>query len=138
LFGENVPDPNWKLKIIDVTEPDGRVKNFQYIRELFGLHVNIEMYNSFCTAVFESRFVRQKSTVNTVDTRNMSLENFLTWFKKGSRPFRKVFELNRCKKVNVREKRSVKTFFRLIDIEIPVAAVVEKINTHWSCFFLSK
>jgi exonuclease III len=135
LFGENVPDPNWKLKISDVTDPGGRVKNFQNIREIFGLHVTIEMYNDLCSAIYESRIVNQKQIVHLANNNDISLEHFLTRFKKGSKPFRKIFELNRCKKINVMEKTTVKTFFRLTSIQIPVARDVEQIIAQWSCFY---
>jgi hypothetical protein len=60
------------------------------------------------------------------------LSNFLTRFKKGSRPFRKMFELDKNMAVKVRNETRTKTFFRLIGVPVPTTEVCCSLNSEWS------
>jgi hypothetical protein len=62
--------------------------------------------------------------------------NFLTRFKKGSRPFRRVIEKYDSDNLNCRSKTTTKTFFRLILLEIPEENTLEKLYMQWNftCF----
>jgi hypothetical protein len=68
---------------------------------------------------------------------NMSVADFLAQFKKGSKRFRNILEKSRSFKIKCKQKTTVKTFFRLIAMQIPVEIYLEKLNSQWCDFSLT-
>jgi hypothetical protein len=56
-------------------------------------------------------------------------------FKRGSRPIRKVLEQFRYSKKTNLKSNKIKTFFRLVSLEIPEDAGIKAINSEWMCSY---
>jgi zinc-binding in reverse transcriptase len=81
---------------------------------------------------------RQAVSQNSTGTGTIAttLQNFITRFKKGSRPFRRYISLFNNAKIKSRNNTTVKSFFHLINLQTPVESEIEKLNILWnnSCF----
>jgi hypothetical protein len=64
------------------------------------------------------------------------LEWFLSQIKKGSKKFRAILEKN-CSKVAIRDLRVVKTFYSLLNADIPDGSVIGYRIGCWNWTFLS-
>jgi hypothetical protein len=81
-------------------------------------------------AIADSRYLARKTSCNT-GMPSIDLENFIKRFKKGSRPLRRIVAACRESKIKCKSKTNVKTFFRLINMEIPEENVIKNLNIQW-------
>jgi hypothetical protein len=70
---------------------------------------------------------RSRVPVNT-GTGSITMEKFITRFKKGSKPFRNVLLYNSEYKHKCGSKTMIKTFFRLIETETLSESDLERFN----------
>jgi exonuclease III len=119
------------LKISDILNNHGNLVTRQELSDLLGCNLTEEKYRAITRSVNESRQLVQKMTFQT-GMPCTSLENFVKRFKKGSRPFRRALVVCRESKIKCKTKTNIKTFFRLIDIEIPDESTLKLANSQWS------
>ena len=62
----------------------------------------------------EEVFFAVRNNIGTYTGTSCPLSDFFSSFKKGSNSVRRVFERERCKKINICNGTSVTTFFRLL------------------------
>jgi hypothetical protein len=77
-----------------------------------------------------------KKTRIVFPAQRKTLTDFLASFKKGSKPFRKYLDRSVETKINLRQKTTVKTFFKLINVPIIPDPELEKFLMLWGYEFL--
>jgi hypothetical protein len=133
--GNNPNHSVFGLKIGDFLTVQGDFKDLHNVNEILGRAITNQQYQSFKLAVNESLFLARKNRV-LLDNSANCLDNFITRFKKGSRPFRRVLNLVDGAKVQCKNKTSTKTFFRLINTEMVHEIELKKCYKQWCYGFL--
>jgi hypothetical protein len=119
IFAHNIPRIGYrdaaKIKISELIDDNG-VKSLDNMCAETGLPLTLATYLRLAGPL---NFIADKIR-NRQSTGAMTLEQFFTGFKKGSKPIRKI--LNAGRKIKqVTQLQTVKTFFRLIGVPVPVA-----------------
>jgi len=110
------------------------VVDFQTLRANTGLNFTQATYFNLVTAAnFAIKKYAKKDGSNGTD---QSVDWFLSQVKRGSKKFRKMLE-KKDMPTNVGELRVVKTFFQLIQCEVPDNNYLEKLYGCWNWNFLS-
>jgi hypothetical protein len=102
---------------------------------LTGTNIPVDLYNNFKIAIQDSFKCLKKIKIEQPGVPD-TIEKFLKNFKKGSRPFRKILERSDNSKIKLKQKNTVKTYFRLINLEIPEERNLEKLYRIWNLDFL--
>jgi zinc-binding in reverse transcriptase len=128
---------NSELYVVNIgtlLNENGNVKSLDSINEINGLHFTPDDFIPFRTCIKDSCDTVRKNMVSQENSGTLTtdLRNFITRFKKGSRPFRKYISSFKDAKIKSRNNTTVKTFFRLINLHIPVEREVEKLNILWN------
>jgi hypothetical protein len=118
------------LKICNFFNFDGSVKNANLISDITDTVLLDDDYGKFRSALLDSRYLAEKNSVKT-DAPGLGLDEFITRFKKGSRPFRKVLGRGLDAKIKCKNKSNIKTFFRLIGIDVIDENELKKLNKQW-------
>jgi hypothetical protein len=63
---------------------------------------------------------------------SLSLDKFITRFRRGSKPFRKIFSEFEYANLDVRKNRRTVTFFKLINLPVPAEDCVMILNSQWN------
>jgi exonuclease III len=129
--GVAAPEQVAKLKIHNFFGNNGEFASNAELSNALDMNVPNQNYYALRTAILDSISLQKHKTFETEGIPDQSLEDFLNNFKKGSKPFRKVFEQFRSKKISLSKKQTVKTFFRLIDIEIPEESILASLYKLW-------
>jgi hypothetical protein len=114
-----------QLKIKDFFDDDDSIKSIQSISDMTGVVLSNDNYEKFRVSLIDSKYLAERSSIN-IDTQSLSLDTFITRFKKGSRSFRKVLGRGVDSKIKCKNKGNIKTFFRLIELEIPDESELKK------------
>jgi hypothetical protein len=119
------------LQIKDLLSDRGTVRPLEEIQATTGTQINQVQYDQLKTAVLDSLNIVRRNRVTT-NQKSLPLDKFITGFKKGSKPFRKVLAFNREKKLTCGKKTQVKTFFRLTGITLIPEPELEQLSSLWS------
>jgi hypothetical protein len=120
-----------RLKICDFFDANTTFKNVRAINNLLNTDLSIANYNSLKNIFTGSYESVSKAKLVTANLDPDSVLIFLRRFKKGSKPIRKVLEQFRySKKTNLRSNK-IKTFFKLVSLDIPDDTGIKAINSEW-------
>jgi hypothetical protein len=128
------------LQLKQLLTIDGRPLPKPELQVVIGCDVSEPEYLALTISLRDSMAICEKSKI-PVETgiKCTPLGSFITRFKKGSPPFRKVFSQNCEHKLKVGTKPTTKTFFRLISNNVLPEPELEKIFGLWNqTFFPNK
>ncbi len=116
--------------LIDITWEkllsNGTIKNIETITRELGITFTQEQYNGLRNA-----YRSAENRYRKIDAEMITLETFLSRFRKGSRPFRKVLASDGVK-TKPALLPQVKTFMRLIDCEPPSDSRITSLFCSWN------
>jgi hypothetical protein len=118
------------LKISELLDATGKCKNFEEVQQILNFDIDNDAYNKIQTCINDSRKLSLKNNYPSPD--QVNLETFISRFKKGSRPFRRLLEIHRSNKIKCKNKQSIKTFFRLIETPLLDEPELEILNKQWA------
>jgi exonuclease III len=115
--------------ISDLTR-DGIVfsDRLDFCRE-FAVNITGENFQTLCKTVKDSWLVAKKYSKNEI---SLSLEKFITRFRRGSKPFRKIFSEFEYANLDIRKNRRTVTFFKLINLTVPTEDSLKILNSQWN------
>jgi hypothetical protein len=120
------------VRISDCTDNGLQFKTRLEMSNQFGLVLSAAEYNSFKTAVSDSwNLIKKFST----DDECIDILEFLSRFKKGSKPFRKILDYYDEILMSGRQNRRINTFFNLINIPKPDKLFIAHLLKEWSMNF---
>jgi hypothetical protein len=123
-------DESCKLRICNLLNDNGMLLEVNALSDLLGYNITQQDFDRLSISVNDSMYLANKNILAT-DAVSISLENFITRFKKGSRPFRRAISQRRESKIRCRNLTSAKTFFRLINIELPDEITLKNLYIQW-------
>jgi hypothetical protein len=126
------PEISNDIIINDFTADGINIRDRNIISNIVGRNISVAEYNELKTALVDSWSLTKKFTT---DELGLSLTDFLKRFKKGSKPFRKIFDRFDASPMVKKQNRRVKTFFDLIDLPIPELNFLEAQLKLWSYNF---
>jgi hypothetical protein len=118
-----------RLKTGDLLEDNGVIKPDQVLLQILNIPVD-RLAILKQTLANSLRYVKKNNYQTRANTD--SLNTFITRIKKGSKNFRKVFNNKANAKVKCSRNNKTKTFFRLIELPIPMETELYKLNSEWS------
>jgi exonuclease III len=118
------------LKVSELLDATGKCKNQEEVQHILNFNVDIDAYNKMQICINDSRKLSLKNNYPSPD--HVNLEAYIARFKKGSRPFRRLLENLRNNKIKCKNKQTVKTFFRLIDMPLLDEPELEVLNKQWA------
>jgi hypothetical protein len=118
------------IKILNLLDNNNRCINKNELTTVLGAPVTQHNYDLIQRSINDSLYLAEKNRVST-GAQSLSLDNFITRFKKGSKPFRKVLSVDRESKIKCRSRPCIKTFFRLINIAIPEDSFLKHLHSQW-------
>jgi len=121
------------LVIEDFIDHNKQPYSLATIRERTGLEINVNVYVRTVMACMH--FINNMPDNRINDNTCLSLSNFMDRFRKGSRPFRRVLEKLTDESEILRSRHTV-TYFKLVDLPVPVSTAVIKLNRSWTLNFL--
>jgi hypothetical protein len=123
-----------KLTIGDLS-PDGVIlRDPATITQKLGRRLNIIEISCLKTAIVDSYTLIKK--YKTLDD-GIGLPEFLSRFKKGSRPFRRILVKWETDSIRGKQNKRVKTFFEIVNIAKPEEQYLEKLLAQWASPFYS-
>jgi hypothetical protein len=135
FFGRNFYEENKEL-IRRLTYIDCFMNNQYRTIDQFraiGLNLSAATWMRLRAVLFRAR---DRLNALPRDARSQSINEYVQRYKKGSKLTRKIIEQVRTT-IHVRELRHVNTFFDLIQLPVPDAIVVKKLNITWNLSYLS-
>jgi hypothetical protein len=118
------------LKVKDFFNVDRTLKSPNEISALVNTVMSPESMAKLKNSLTESLYLAGKCAVNIGGT-GLSLETFITRFKKGSRQFRRILGCGLDSKIRCKNRGNIKTFFRLINLDVIDEEELLKFNRHW-------
>jgi hypothetical protein len=110
------------------------VVDYRTLIDSTGLNFTQATYFNLVTAA--NFAIKKYANADDSNGTSQSLEWFLSQIKRGSKKFRAILEKN-CNKVAIRDLRVVKTFFSLLNADIPDGSVIGYRIGCWNWTFLS-
>ena len=137
FFNQTPSIPNVRianLKFSDVCNRDG-MKTLWDINNSTNLGLNLLTFMRLGTACTNTLNCTRNNRVNNNHT-SVAISNFLTNFKKGSKPIRNVLTRKKIGNKCILNRPSTVTFFRLIDLPFPEKNLIEELFAEWNTFSL--
>jgi hypothetical protein len=107
------------------------VKTREELQLSTGLTLNLDNYENLSKCIIDS--LKNITRIKVCTNKNKcEIIEYISRFKKGSKNFRKVFEQNRNAKVKCTGKTTIRTFFRLIGVDILPEPDLEVFNSLWT------
>jgi hypothetical protein len=135
FFGRNLTFETFgkiaKLRYEDFFNRNGP-KSLHQVNADQGLDFNLADYLRIHEAL---RFYAENKDDSAVPAQ--SLEFFMKSFEKGSKPFRRILQNAEIEKVRLSNVNTVKTFFSLIDSNIPEEGILKILLGDWNSGFYS-
>jgi hypothetical protein len=100
------------IKISEITTDGSNFINREQLSTLCITDFTAFEYNNIVNSVRDS-WCLIKKTQQEEQVNALSIDDFLRKFKKGSKPFRRILDFDRCQKIELKKNQRVKTFFRL-------------------------
>jgi exonuclease III len=119
------------LVIADFLNIEGNFKPRLELNALLDREIDRERYELLKKTITGSISVNNRSRIDTGTADPASIDLFMSRFKKGSRPFRKIFEQYNSRKLKCNSLTKTKTFFRLIGCDIFEEKMLEEFNSEW-------
>jgi hypothetical protein len=126
---------NLQLRIQDLLDEGGSPLALEETENVIGTDLTVENYNLLRTGLVDSLKLLKKTKI-AFPVQRKTITEFLASFKKGSKPFRKYLDRSLENKINIRQKTTVKTFFKLINVPIIPDQELEKFLMLWGYEFL--
>jgi hypothetical protein len=117
------------VRVSDFTENGINFKSRLETSNLLGAILPAAEYNSFKTALSDSWQLIKKFSM---DDEGIEMLEFISRFKKGSKPFHKILDKYDETLMSGRQNRRVNTFFDLINIQKPDKLFIEHLLKEWS------
>jgi hypothetical protein len=116
------------LRISDFTNNGTTFIGVNEARTKLDIQISYREYDDLRTCIRDS-FLKIKKYVNT-DT-GTDIGTFVRRFKKGSKPFRKMFEKYSVATNLVKLPRRIKTYFNLVGLPVPITEDLKYFNSLW-------
>jgi hypothetical protein len=116
------------LRISDFTANGNTFIGLNEAREKLGILISDREYDDLRLCIRDS-FLKIKKTTNT--DAGLDITTFVTRFKKGSKPFRKIFEKYSVATNLTKPHRRITTYFNLVDLPVPVPDDLKFFNSFW-------
>jgi hypothetical protein len=126
-----IADPDQLSEVRRLASQRVELKTREELHHTTGLNINLDDYESLKRCILDSLKNISRTEINT-NTIKCGVIDYISRFKKGSKHFRKVFEQNRNAKVKCSGKTTIKTFFRLVGVEILPEPDLEAFNKLWT------
>jgi hypothetical protein len=130
---ENVPDPiKERLKsanVHDFTEDGVNFLSQADLRANNNIDLDLQIYNTLKSIIKDSWQVLKKYSKSET---GVALDFFLGRFKKGSKPFRKIFDNLGVIMIESKPNRRTATFFNLIAVQKPEKNILRILNSQWA------
>jgi hypothetical protein len=127
---------NYSLTVSNFIKNDGTVLEQNELIQLLGHDITRHDYHEFAVAITDSIYLANKNVIGS-ETISIGLDKFISRFRKGSRPFRRIVSSGRDSKIKCRNQTTTKTFFRLIGMEVPDESILKVMNNQWCYNLLS-
>jgi hypothetical protein len=112
--------------------------------------INFESYENFCATIDINITVNNFASLNNIvkdswmaikkiseSENSIELETFVSRFKKGSKPFRKIMDEYDIRNFKISNNKRVKTFFRLIGIPVLGEESLKVLYSEWKLTYYS-
>ena len=119
---------------LDSISSNGRLLSLDEISANTGLNLNLMSYLRLQTAFHTTR--KQWGGNRYSDGSAITIENFLTRFRKGSRPIRNILSGKKNSSIKVADIRNIKTLTELINATPTGDKEIKKILSFWGLSFL--
>jgi hypothetical protein len=116
------------LRISDFTANGNTFIGLNEAREKLGILISDREYDDLRLCIRDS-FLKIKKTTNT--DAGLDITTFVTRFKKGSKPFRKIFEKYSVATNLTKPHRRITTYFNLVDLPVPVPDDLKFLYSFW-------
>jgi hypothetical protein len=126
---------NASLCIQDLLAAEETILPRAALQERIGTVISIDNYEKLKTGVADSFKLAKKNKIS-VDMVKKNLSEFMRGFKKGSKPFRKYLDRATDNNIKLKQKTTVKTFFRLIGTNILSDPDLERFVSLWNLSFM--
>jgi exonuclease III len=116
-----------EIKIKDLLADNLEFLSMEQVRNVLRYDINLPEYERLKICVTDSLKLIKKFMIGE---ESLEISNFLKRFKKGSKPFRRIFDNHRNSLL--KKNKRTETFFRLVDLPVPEKKDLDILNSLWT------